>query len=195
MGTSVYHDIPEDLKRLVEPIVQEYDCELVDITARPSTAAEGSIRIVIDQMSGDGRVSIENIEAISREVAVQLDATDYMSNGNSKDNSKETSKDKPNDRAGNYRLEVSSPGLDRILAREKDFVAAVGSKVSLQTRRPIESRKRFKGMLMGFENGFARLEVESGEVQIPFGEVEKANSIYQFSRDDFAGGSTGGASK
>jgi ribosome maturation factor RimP len=98
-------------------------------------------------------------------------------------------------KSANYRLEVSSPGLDRILAREKDFVAAVGSKVSLQTRRPIESRKRFKGMLMGFENGFARLEVESGEVQIPFGEVEKANSIYQFSRDDFAGGSTGGASK
>jgi len=143
----VYHDIPEDLRLLVEPIVHDYDCELVDVIERRS-AAEGLIRIIIDQVSGDGRVSIENIESISREVEVQL-----------------------------------------------DFVAAVGSKVSLQTRRPIESRKRFKGMLMGFENGFARLEVESGEVQIPFGEVEKANSIYQFSRDDFAGGSTGGASK
>jgi ribosome maturation factor RimP len=139
------------------------------------SAAEGLIRIVIDQANGDGRVSIESIESISREVEVQLDAADYMS--------------------GNYRLEVSSPGLDRVLAREKDFLVAVGSKVSLQTRRPIESRRRFKGTLMGFEDGIARLEVESGEVQIPFGEVEKANSIYQFSRDDFAGGSTGGASK
>ncbi len=170
----MYHDIPEDLKLLVEPVVQECDCELVDVVVRRSTA-EGLIRIVIDQVSGDGRVSIESIESIAREVEVQLDAADYMS--------------------GRYRLEVSSPGLDRILAREKDFVAALGSKVSLQTRRPIESRKRFKGILMGFEDGIARLEVESGEVQIPFGEVEKANSIYQFSRDDFAGGSSGGASK
>ncbi|MBW2293709.1 MAG: ribosome maturation factor RimP [Deltaproteobacteria bacterium] len=179
----MYHDIPEDLRLLVEPIVHDYDCELVDVIERRS-AAEGLIRIIIDQVSGDGRVSIENIESISREVEVQLDASDYMMGATM-----------TGAKSANYRLEVSSPGLDRILAREKDFVAAVGSKVSLQTRRPIESRKRFKGMLMGFENGFARLEVESGEVQIPFGEVEKANSIYQFSRDDFAGGSTGGASK
>jgi ribosome maturation factor RimP len=107
---------------------------------------------------------------------------------------------------GRYRLEVSSPGLDRVLAREKNFLAALGSEVKLQTRRPIESRKRFKGVLVGFEDGIARLEVESGvvgasagskkgEVQIPFMEVEKANSIYQFSREDFAGDTSGGASK
>jgi len=79
--------------------------------------------------------------------------------------------------------------------------------VSLQTRRPIESRKRFKGVLTGFEDGIARLEVDvvgekggekgkaKGEVQIPFREVEKANSIYQFSREDFAGEASGRASK
>ena len=49
--------------------------------------------------------------------------------------------------------------------------------------------------LTSFEDGIARLEVDTGEVQIPFGEVEKANSIYQFSRDDFAGDSAGGSSK
>jgi ribosome maturation factor RimP len=100
-------------------------------------------------------------------------------------------------------LEVTSPGLDRVLAREKDFVAALGSKISLETRRPIESRRRFKGVLTGFEDGVARLEVDlvggkgktKGEVQIPFREVEKANSIYQFSREDFAGESSGRVSK
>lgn len=174
----MYHDIPEDLKQIVEPVVQDQGCELVDVVVRP-TGGEGLIRVVIDRIDGNGRVSIESIESVSREVGDQLDAADFM--------------------AGRYRLEVSSPGLDRVLAREKDFVAALGSKVSLQTRRPIESRKRFKGVLTGFEDGIARLEVdngkEKGEVQIPFGEVEKANSIYQFSREDFAGDSSGGVSK
>lgn len=178
----MYHDIPEDLKQLVEPVVQDQGCELVDVVVRP-TAGEGLIRIVIDAVDGGGRVSIQSIESISREVGDQLDAADFMK--------------------GRYRLEVSSPGLDRILAREKDFVAALGSEVKLQTRRPIESRKRFKGVLRGFEDGIARLEVADfevngevkGEVKIPFAEVEKANSIYQFSREDFAGESSGDASK
>lgn len=181
----MYHDIPEDLKQLIEPIVLEHSCELVDVAVRPS-AGEGQIRVVIDQVDGNGRVPIESIESIARELGDQLDAADFMT--------------------GRYRLEVSSPGLDRVLAREKDFLAALGSEVKLQTRRPIESRKRFKGVLVGFEDGIARLEVESGvvgasagskkgEVQIPFMEVEKANSIYQFSREDFAGDTSGGASK
>ena len=100
--------------------------------------------------------------------------------------------------SGRYRLEVTSPGLNRILAREKDFIAATGSQVRLQTRRPIESRKRFKGKLKSFENGIAHLEIDDekqADVQIPFAEVEKANSIYQFSREDFAGAATGEASK
>ena len=174
----MYHDIPEDLRLLIEPIVDECSCELVDVVVQRS-ASEGLIRIVIDHKNGDGRVSIENIESVSREVGVQLDAADFMS--------------------GRYRLEVTSPGLDRVLAREKDFIAATGSQVKLQTRRPIESRKRFrkkfKGTLKSFEDGIAQIEVDNEIVQIPFGEVEKANSIYQFSREDFAGGSAGEASK
>lgn len=162
----MYNDIPEDLKMLVEPIVDEFECELVDIIVQRG-ASDGLMRVVIDHVNGDGRVPLENIVSISREVEVQLDAADFMNN--------------------RYRLEVTSPGLDRILGREKDFVAALGSEIKLLTRRPIESRKRFKGTLLGFEDGKARIEVDNNEVLIPFGEVEKANSIYQFSRDDFAG--------
>ena len=159
---------------LIEPIVDECDCELVDVVVQRS-ASEGLVRIVIDQVSGDGRVSIGNIESVSREVEVQLDAADFMS--------------------GRYRLEVTSPGLNRILAREKDFIAAMGLEVRLQTRRPIESRKRFKGILKNFEDGIVHLEIDSAEVRIPFAEVEKANSIYEFSREDFAGERAGEASK
>ncbi|MCP5040748.1 MAG: ribosome maturation factor RimP [bacterium] len=150
--------------------MHELDCELVDLVVRRG-ASDGLVRIVIDNTNGNGRVSIDNIEAASREIEVQLDAADFMT--------------------GRYRLEVSSPGLDRTLAREKDFKAAVGSHVNLTTRRPIESRKRFKGTLKGFEGGTARVEVDGRETEIPFEEIEKANTVYQFSRDDFAGGDAG----
>ena len=170
----MYKDIPEDLKSIVEPIIQEQSCELLDINIRHS-AGEGLVRIIIDSGDGDGRVPIGALESVSREVGFQLEAVDYMS--------------------GRYRLEVTSPGLDRVLAREKDFVAAQGLEVKIQTRRPVEARKRFKGVLVGLADGVVSLQVDGSDVRIPFEEVEKANSIYQFSRDDFAGETSGAASK
>lgn len=170
----MYRDIPEDLKSIVEPVIEERGCELLDVSIRPS-AGEGLVRIVIDSRSGDGRVPMADLEAISREVGFQLEAADYMS--------------------GRYRLEVTSPGLDRVLAREKDFVAAEGLEVKIQTRRPVDARKRWRGVLVGIRDGIVSLKVDGTEVRIPFEEVEKANSIYQFSRDDFAGENSGAASK
>jgi len=166
----VYRDIPEDLRLLIEPIVAEQDCELVDVDIRPHSS-DGMIRITIDNTAGDGRVPIACCAEVSREIAVQLDTVDFM--------------------PGKYRLEVTSPGLDRILAREKDFESACGSEVKLKTRRPIGERRRFKGMMVDFRDGVAVLEIDGNEVKIPFEEVEKANSLYQFSRDDFAGQESG----
>ena len=170
----MYRDIPEDLRSLIEPIVAEQDCELVDVDIRPHSS-DGMIRITIDTAAGDGRVPIACCEEVSREVAVQLDAIDIM--------------------PGKYRLEVTSPGLDRILAREKDFVSACGSEVKLKTRRPIGERRRFRGIMVDFRDGVAVLDIDGKEVKVPFEEVEKANSLYQFSRDDFAGHGSGDVSE
>lgn len=115
---------------------------------------------------------IERCVEISREVETLLDAADAI--------------------AGAYRLEVSSPGLDRLLGREKDFVAAIDQEVKLRTRRPIEGRKRFRGRLRGVEAGVLRMDVDGEEALIPIDEVEKANTIYAFSSADFAKAKTGG---
>jgi len=85
-----------------------------------------------------------------------------------------------------YELEVSSPGLDRVLAREKDFAAACGSEVRVETRQPVDGSRRFRGRLVSFESGVARLLVDGREHAIPFAEVAKAHAVYQFSREDFA---------
>jgi ribosome maturation factor RimP len=162
----VYRDIPEDLKTLIEPLVEDASLELVDILlsrGRPPWL----LRITIDTPSGDGRVPVERCAEISREIETHLDATDAI--------------------PVPYRLEVSSPGLDRPLAREKDFAAACGTEVRIETRAPLDGRRRFRGLLVGFEDGIAKVSVDGREVGIPFAEVAKANTIYEFTREDFAG--------
>ncbi len=174
----MYRDIPLDLRFRIEPVVEEQDCELVDVELRRNSA-EDLIRITIDSQSGDGRVAIERCEAISREVEAQLDAAEFM--------------------PGRYRLEVTTPRLDRVLAREKDFAAACGKDVKIQTRRPLPlgevSRRRFKGLLVDFRDDIAIVKVDGKTAEIPFEEVEKANSFYRFSREDFSGKSSQSASE
>ena len=171
---QIYRDIPEELRELIEPVVLEHECELVDIDVARNRG-QGLLRVTVDSSASDGRVPIENCVAISREVETLLDAADTM--------------------PGAYQLEVSSPGLDRLLGREKDFLAAVGLTVKLRTRRPIEGRKRFRGRLLSAEvepgapEIEVKLEVDGVDVSIPFDEIEKANSIYEFSSTDFGKGS------
>ena len=167
----IYRDIPEHLRALVEPVVADHGCELVDLEVARNRGA-GSLRITVDNPSGDGRVPIERCAAISREIGTLLDAEDAM--------------------ASAYTLEVSSPGLDRVLAREKDFEAAVDREVKLTTRRPIEGRKRYRGRLVAFDAGVLQIVVDGEPIEIPFDEVEKANAIYEFTREDFAKGSRRG---
>lgn len=163
----MYREIPEELRALIEPVVEAHGLELVDVDL---TGAAGGrlLRVTVDTPAGDGRVSVERCADLSRELGTHLDAADALS--------------------GPYRLEVSSPGLDRLLGREKDFAAALGREVRLETRHPLDGRRRFRGRLVGFDGGVARVAVDGREFAIPFGEVAKAHAVYEFSRADFARG-------
>ena len=111
-------------------------------------------------------MSIDHCAKVSREVGTQLDAEDVIER--------------------TYQLEVSSPGLSRVLARERDFVAACGYDVSLETRRPLDGRRRFRGRLERFEGEVAHLLVDGAAFEIPFSEVARAQRIYDVTAADFA---------
>ena len=163
----MYADIPDALRRLVEPIVAEHALELVDLElsrGRPPWR----LRVVIDNPAMDGRVPVEHCAEVSRELGARLDAADAI--------------------PARYLLEVCSPGFDRVLAREKDFAAARGAEVRIETRHPLEGRRRFRGQLVAFEGGELRLLVEGQEVRIGFADVAKANRVHTFTREDFARG-------
>jgi len=167
---NVYLDIPEEMRAMIEPIVADHGLELVDIE-RHQSRPPWTVRVIVDTREGDGRVPVERCADVSREIAAHLDARDAIPVA--------------------YQLEVSSPGLDRVLAREKDFAAACGREIKLETRLPIEGRRRFRGRLLGYEQGRALLLVDGVEHQIAFADVAKANAVYEFTRDDFGKGKGG----
>jgi ribosome maturation factor RimP len=109
---------------------------------------------------------VDRCADVSREVGTHLDAEDAIER--------------------TYRLEVTSPGLDRVLAREKDFAAAHGCEISVETRRPIGDRRRFRGRLESFDGAIARVRVEGALFEIPFSEVARARRIYDVTPADFA---------
>jgi len=149
---------------MIEPVVEDAGFELVDVQFKRGRPP-WQVKIVIDTLRGDGQVPIENCAVVSREIETNLDAADAIESA--------------------YRLEVSSPGLDRILAREKDFEAALDLEIQLQTREPRDGRRKFRGLLLGFEESVAHLKMDDCEVRIPFDSITRANVIYKFTRADF----------
>ena len=161
----MYRDIPEEMRALIEPIVDDHGLELVDVDVKRG-GAPWTLRVIVDTPAGDGLVPVDGCAQVSREIGSHLDAGDLI--------------------PVRYTLEVSSPGLNRVLAREKDFRAACGREVKLETRVPRDGRRRFRGHLVDFDGEVARLLVDGEEVEIAFADVAGANAVYQFTREDFA---------
>ena len=162
----MYRDIPQGFRELVEPVLRDHGLELVDadLALGPGGLL---VRLVVDNPSGDGRVPVERCAEVSREIGTCLDAEGAFAAG--------------------YRLEVSSPGLDRVLGREKDFAAALGAEVRIETREPIAGRRRFRGALLSFDDGVARVRVDGTVHALPFEAVARAQQVYHYTSADFGG--------
>jgi ribosome maturation factor RimP len=156
----MYKDIPHELLRVLEPVVRDHGLELVD--APFAGGGRARLMVIVDTPAGDGQVGVEACARVSREIGHALDAVGCIE--------------------GSYVLEVTSPGIDRTLGREADFERAVGRKVAVVTREPRDGRRRFTGKLVAFDADRARIETDSGAVEIPFSEIARAKSFYPFER-------------
>jgi ribosome maturation factor RimP len=125
---------------LIEPALQDGGFRLVRVAI---TGQEGKTVQVMAERT-DGTMSIEDCEAVSREISPLLDVHDPV--------------------AGSYRLEVSSPGIDRPLVRPSDFEDWSGYEAKIELKEPIDGRKRFRGTLEGFEDGEVRIAVDLDQV-------------------------------
>ena len=146
----------QDIASLVAPTVESLGCELWGVEYM-SQGRHSKLRIYIERPEG---VSIDDCERVSREVSDLLDVEEAVTDA--------------------YTLEVSSPGMDRILFNPEHYTANVGEQVDVRLNFPFEGRKRFVGLLVGFENDEAILRVEDEEYLLPRENIQRARLVPQF---------------
>lgn len=139
---------------LIEPTVAALGLELWGI----ELIQQGKfslLRIYIEREEG---VTIEDCEKLSRQASALLDVEDPI--------------------AGEYTLEVSSPGLDRPLFTAEQFNQFVGSEVNLRLRSPMQGRRKFKGTIVKVTGDNICLSVDGAEFDLAQSDIEKANIVY-----------------
>lgn len=139
-------EIEDQISTLVEPLLAETPLELVDVEYVQER--DWYLRIFIDKPGGIG---IDDCEQLSRNLEPILDEVDFLKQA--------------------YYLEVSSPGLDRVLRREKDFVRYAGKLVDIKFYRPREGVKEITAKLKCLRDGAICVEIKDREVCYPQDEV------------------------
>jgi len=116
-----------------------------------------TLRVYIDHSQG---IDVDMCADVSRQISAILDVEDPI--------------------AGEYNLEVSSPGLDRPLFTLEQYQLNIGQTVSLRLRLAFEGQRKFIGLLSGIENDDVVLLVNNQEFLLPVGHIEKANVVPRF---------------
>jgi ribosome maturation factor RimP len=140
----------ERLIALIEPLIGRLGYELVDLE---QTSGRGSalVRLFIDSSEG---VGLTDCERVSREVSALLDVEDPIPMA--------------------YRLEVSSPGFDRVLRTQAHFARFVGARIAVELAAPRAGRRRYTGTLLSVDEAGIALEVDGQDVPVSFAEMGKA---------------------
>lgn len=137
-------EIVARFRSLAEPILDDLGLELVDAEFRRETHG-WVLRLYMDKAGG---VTLDDCRRVSEELGVHLDVEDFIGYP--------------------YHLEVSSPGLDRPLTRDRDFVRFAGQAARVSTREALQGRRNFRGRLVGMRDGAVLLDLPDGErVLIP----------------------------
>lgn len=156
-------DKASTITQLLEPTVEALGLELLGIDYLP--APGGSlVRLYIDkpgaeagaEMEGQG-VTVDDCEAVSREVSAQLDVEDPIT--------------------GNYTLEVSSPGVDRPLFTPAHFERFIGEVVKILLKLPHEGRRRLQGPILAANAEAVQIEIDGQPFEVAFGNIERARLV------------------
>jgi len=141
---------------LIEPVLEDIGFELVEVEYL-TMHGRWVLRLYIDR---EGGVTIDDCVDVSRDLGDLIDVKEVIDH--------------------EYVLEVSSPGLNRPLRKEKDFIKVIGSKIKLKMIRDLNGQKNFNGKLNDYNNRTIYLETDGKLIELPFDDVEKSNLIFDF---------------
>jgi ribosome maturation factor RimP len=153
----MYDDLKDRIWRLAEPIAASEGMELIHVECL-KMHSRWVFRLFLDK---EGGISLDDCTLISNQLGDILDVHDLS--------------------RGPYTLEVSSPGLDRPISRDQDFIKFKGAKIKIKTLVKIDGAKNFQGILKDYveENGrkIVRIDVAGKICNIPKKEIAKANLV------------------
>ncbi len=158
-------DENNDIRQIIEPAVTSIGFEIVRLKWLGGDKYK-TLQIMIDPAKG-GTVTIDDCEKVSHTVSALLDVDDVIE--------------------GAYRLEVSSPGIDRPLTRKKDFETWGAFEMKIETREGIEGRRRFRGNIRKMADDKIEFELndEKKTFTIPFAKITEAKLVLTDELVDF----------
>jgi ribosome maturation factor RimP len=149
----------EDIENLVEKLVQDIvtgsAVELVDVEYVKER--EWYLRVFLDK---EGGIEIEDCQWVSEKIEAILEERNLIKDS--------------------YYLEVSSPGLDRALRKDRDFIRHVGDKLEISTFKLFNGEKKFVGTLKGLIDGNISIDVDGVEVNIPRSQASQVRLYLDF---------------
>ena len=142
---------------LLQPIIDAHGFELVDVEY-VKEGAEWYLRITLDSDKG---IDIDDCEKVSRAINPIIDEADPIEDF--------------------YYLEVSSPGLERVLRKEEHFAASIGSEIEIRLFAPDENNKKsYTGKLAAFEDDTVTIDIGGETQRIPMNKISKVQTIFDF---------------
>jgi len=160
----------QDLWTLAEPYVRDAGFDLIEVQfAREQRGAV--LRLFIDRPTGSEQdqtieqtlIGVDDCERVSRDVSAALDVADNISH--------------------TYLLEVSSPGLDRPLRRERDFARFVGESARVRLEAGVEGRRNFSGTIQAAKDGRVEIACDGRSYELPIDDIVRANLIPNWDRE------------
>ncbi len=115
------------------------------------------LRLYIEREEG---VDVDDCATVSRHVSDILDVEEFINNA--------------------YTLEVSSPGMDRILFRESQYADSVGEQIDVRLNFPFEGKKKFIGLLAGVQDSMAVIQIAEDEYLLPLENIQRARIVPVF---------------
>ena len=150
-------EIEDKVTEIVEPLLTGTGVELVDVEYVQEK--DWYLRIFIDKAEGIG---IEDCEQVSRLVEPVLDEVNFLNQA--------------------YYLEVSSPGLDRALRRDRDYARYAGRLVDIKFFRPQSGKKEYTATLQGLDDGHLCVAMDGQEYRFPMGDVAQVRLHISFGK-------------
>ena len=158
-GRTELERVLERVREIAERVATSEGFELVDVELH-GRGPGAVLRIFLDKPGG---ISLEDCQTVSRQVGTLLDVEGLMT--------------------ARYTLEVSSPGLDRRLAKPADFERFAGRKAKFLLKNSGAGQRRFQAVLLGLEAGRLKVQLESGEeLRIALDQIERANLVPEFGK-------------